>query len=66
MLNEPTKYGINFSLLADSQKGFVWNLEIYHRKNDNVDNTEAAVVVRLLDSLQGKGHTLTNSTLASI
>lgn len=58
MPNKPTKYGIKLYILANPETWFAWNIEVYYGKNDNVDNSGAAVVIWLLDSLQGKGHTV--------
>lgn len=67
MPNKPNKYGIKLYILADSETGFAWNFEIYHGKNDNFDNSGAAIVIRLLDfNKKVTQCTLTDSTPASV
>ncbi|XP_046986051.1 piggyBac transposable element-derived protein 4-like [Schistocerca americana] len=58
MVNKTNKYGIKLYIVAESKTGYIYNFEVYHGRDDKLDNSASAVVKRLLGSLQGKSHTV--------
>jgi hypothetical protein len=58
MPQKPNKYGMKLLILAESRTGYIWNFEMYHGKDPELDNSAAGVVKRLLDKLTNKGHTV--------
>lgn len=67
MPQKPSRYGIKLYILSESKTGYVWNFDIFCGQA----NAITEVVMNLLDSLAGKGHTLftdryyTSPTLAA-
>ncbi|XP_023234619.1 piggyBac transposable element-derived protein 4-like [Centruroides sculpturatus] len=58
MAKKPNKYGIKLYILAEANTGYIWNFEVYHGREQNIENTAASVVKRLVDPLSNKGHTV--------
>jgi hypothetical protein len=58
MPQKPNKYGMKLFILAESRTGYIWNFDVYHEKDPELDNSAAGVVKRLLDKLTNKGHTV--------
>jgi len=42
MKDEPTKYGVQSFISADSKTGYCWNLDIYHKKEKPEGNFSVA------------------------
>jgi hypothetical protein len=58
MPQKTNKYGMKLFILAESRTGYIWNFEVYHGKDPELDNNAAGVLKRLLDKLTNKGHTV--------
>lgn len=59
MPKKASKWGMKAWVLADSDTGYLWNWQLYLRKEDNVDPTRGLahrVVTSLVAPLYGKGH----------
>ena len=57
MANKPNKYGMKLYILAESRTGYIYNFEVYHGRDENIDNGAAGMVKRLLGDLNSKSHT---------
>ncbi|CAI8040221.1 PiggyBac transposable element-derived protein 4 [Geodia barretti] len=57
---KPTKWGMKAYVLADSSTGYVWAWMLYTGKDNSLDvtgrNHTHAVVMALVEKLQGRGH----------
>jgi hypothetical protein len=45
MPQKPNKYGMKLFILAESRTGYIWNFEVYHGKDPELDNSAAVVIV---------------------
>ncbi|XP_047112014.1 piggyBac transposable element-derived protein 4-like [Schistocerca piceifrons] len=56
MANKPNKYGMKLYILAESRTGYIWNFEVYHGRDETIDNSASSVMKRLANKFLGKGH----------
>jgi hypothetical protein len=49
MPQKPNKYDMKLFILADSQTGYIWNFDMYLRKDPELDNSAAGIIKQLLD-----------------
>ena len=58
MKNKPQKYGVRIECVADASSGVVVHMEIYSGQAGGLDNTVKDLVIRLLEDLGDKHHSV--------